>query len=91
METQTQTTILNLVISAKNQEKSQEIIQKLNVPQYQQQQIYKVNIYNNIFHVNITLVKINHNLSMKFFKRSSDNKTAENLPEEIRNFVCRKF
>ena len=35
----TQTTILNLVKSAKNQEKTQEKIQKLNIPQQQQQNL----------------------------------------------------
>ena len=33
---ETQITILNLVIPAKNQEKTQEKVQKLNVPQQQQ-------------------------------------------------------
>ena len=35
----TQTTILDLVTSAKNQEKTQEKIQKLNIPQQQQQNL----------------------------------------------------
>ena len=35
---ETQTTTLNLVTSAENQEKTQEKLQKLNVPQQQQQQ-----------------------------------------------------
>ena len=50
---ETQTTILNLVTSAKNQEKPKEELQKLNVSQ-QQQKILKVNAYNDIFHVNTT-------------------------------------
>ena len=36
---ETQTTILNLVTSAKNQEKTQEKLPKLNVPQQQQQNL----------------------------------------------------
>ena len=50
---ETQTTILNLVTSAKNQEKLKEELQKLNVSQ-QQQKILKVNTYNDIFHANTT-------------------------------------
>ena len=50
---ETQTTILNLVTSAKNQEKPKEELQKLNVSQ-QQQKILKVNAYNDIFHANTT-------------------------------------
>ena len=40
----TQTTILNLVTSAKNQEKTQEKLQKLNVPQQQQQNLQSQHI-----------------------------------------------
>ena len=40
----TQTTILNLVTSAKNQEKTQEKIQKLNIPQQQQQNLQSQHI-----------------------------------------------
>ena len=41
---ETPTTILNLVMSAKNQEKTQEKIQKLNVPQQQQQNLQSQHI-----------------------------------------------
>ena len=41
---ETQTTILNLVTSAENQEKTQEKLQKLNVPQQQQQNLQSQNI-----------------------------------------------
>ena len=40
----TQTAILNLVTSSKNQEKTQEKLQKLNVPQQQQQNLQSQNI-----------------------------------------------
>ena len=36
---ETQTTIINLASSTKNQEKTQEKLQKLNVPQQQQQYV----------------------------------------------------
>ena len=41
--------------------------------------ICKGNIHSNIFYVNIALVKINHNLSMKFLNRASDNKIGRDL------------
>ena len=41
--------------------------------------IYEDNLYKSNFYVNITLVKINQNLSIKFFNRTSDSKTAQNL------------
>ena len=42
--------------------------------------IYKVNIYNNIFRTNTTLVEINYILSMTLFKRTFEHKIAKNTP-----------
>ena len=42
---ETQTTILNLVTSAKNQKKTLEKLQKLNVPQQQQQNLRSQHIH----------------------------------------------
>ena len=42
--------------------------------------------------MNTTLVKINRNLNMKFFNRTSDHKTAKNqIPRRNKNFDCRKL
>ena len=41
---ETETTIINLVLSAKNQEKTLEKLQKLNVPQQQQQNLQSQHI-----------------------------------------------
>ena len=79
---ETQTTILNLVTSAKNQEKTQQKLQKLNVPQQQEQNLQSKYIQN-IFRANTTLAKINHNLSMKFFKRTFEHKIAKNITPTI--------
>ena len=78
-----QTTTLNLVTSAKNQEKTQEIYKILMFHNNSNNNIYKVNIYNNIFYTNTILVKINHILSMKLFKRSLERKIAKNLTPRI--------
>ena len=51
---ETQTTILNLVSSAKNQKKTQEKLQKLNVPQQQQQNIQSQHIQQHFSHEHST-------------------------------------
>ena len=47
--------------------------------------IYKVNTYKNLFYANTTLVKINHNLSMKLFKPTFEHKIAKNLNVRTQN------
>ena len=73
--TNSQTAILNVVISIKIQEKIQKkkkmIIKKL-FHNKKNNKFYKDSIYNNIFYVNTTLVKINHKLSMKLFNWMPD-------------------
>ena len=79
---ETQTTILNLVTSAKNQEKTQEKLQKLNVPQQRQENLQSQRIQQ-YFHANTTLVKMNHNLSMNFLKQTFEHKIAKNLTPTV--------
>ena len=57
---ETQTTVLNVVTWVKNQKKSREEIQKINVPHHQQQNQQRQHIQHVFFYVNTTLVKINH-------------------------------
>ena len=70
---ETQTTILNLVTSAKNQKKTLEKLQKLNVPQQQQQNLRSQH-NTNIFYANTIIAKININLSMTFSNERSNTK-----------------
>ena len=77
-----QTTTPNLVTSAKNQEKIQEIY-KILMFHNNNNNIYKVNIYNNIFYTNTILVKINYILSMELFKQTFEHKIAKNLTPRI--------
>ena len=44
--------------------------------------------YSNIFYLNTTLIKINHNLSVKFFRQQNK---ESNFSEEIKNFVYKKY
>ena len=64
---ETQTTILNLVTSTKNQEKTQEKLQKLNVPQQQQQNLQSQYIQQHFSRERNTCQN-NHNLRMKLFE-----------------------
>ena len=50
---------------------------------YNNNKIYKVNTYNDIFRANTSLFKINHNLSMKLFKRTFEYKIAKNRTPRI--------
>ena len=74
---ETKTTVLDGIISMKNQEEPQEKIHKKNVLQQQKQhKTYKDN-NNNMFYMSATPAITNHNLSMKFFNQPSDQIAAK--------------
>ena len=76
---ETQTTALNVVISEKNQRKHKRKYKRQIFHNNSNNRICKDNKYNNIFYVNTALVRINHNLNMKSFNRTADNKIGKGL------------